>query len=79
MNELASSIGVIVTDVFKFWVFSIAVKTVNILVRLATEVGILLLIIAEHFGGKGHDAAASSPIKSELKETIINLFLNKEN
>lgn len=36
-------------------------------------------IIAEHFGGKGHDAAASSPIKSELKETIINLFLNKEN
>lgn len=36
-------------------------------------------LIAEHFGGRGHDVAASSPITNELKEQLINILLNKEN
>jgi len=30
-------------------------------------------IIAERFGGKGHENSASSPISTVIKEQIINL------
>ena len=33
--------------------------------------------IAEYFGGKGHDYAASSPISSSAKEEIINTLLKR--
>ena len=33
--------------------------------------------IAEHFGGKGHDYAASSPIDGESKDEIIKVLLRK--
>jgi len=34
-------------------------------------------IIAERFGGKGHENSASSPISTVIKEQIINLLINK--
>lgn len=34
--------------------------------------------IAEYFGGRGHDYAASSPILEETKESILNLLLSKK-
>lgn len=33
--------------------------------------------IAEYFGGRGHDYAASSPIYSEQKEAVLKALLKK--
>lgn len=33
--------------------------------------------IAEYFGGKGHDYAASSPIKSNIKDKLIDLLIGR--
>lgn len=40
--------------------------------------GIKVLPIAEHFGGKGHDYAASSPISHETKEDIIDIICKRK-
>ena len=40
--------------------------------------GIKVLPIAEHFGGKGHDYAASSPISHETKKDIINIICKRK-
>lgn len=35
--------------------------------------------IAEYFGGRGHDYAASSPILEETKESVLKLLLKGRN
>ena len=35
--------------------------------------------VAEYFGGKGHDVAATNPIVSSQKEQIINYLIDKDN
>ena len=33
--------------------------------------------VAEYFGGKGHEVAATNPIVQELKEEIIDVLIKK--
>ena len=35
-------------------------------------------IVAEYFGGKGHDVAATNPITDLLQEQIIDMLISKE-
>ena len=43
-----------------------------------TNKNVIVREVAEYFGGKGHDAAATNPITKEQQEKILDILTTNE-